>query len=123
MVSQNSINKCKYNPSSTISRWCRGNLKDGPKWEKVDFVNCSAKSPVTNNLIKLSKVRLCKDDGEIGTDCQSPIEVSGNLSKLIESEENITTSQDIVYTGIVLKALATHSTAFSPNKTNNSLKV
>ena len=123
MVSQNFINKCTYNPSSSNSRQCLGNLKNGPKWEKFNLVNCSAKSPVTNNLIKLSKVKLCKDDGEIGTGCQTPVEVSGNLSQLIDSGESITTRQDLEYIGIVLRGLATHPTAFLPNNTDDAKKV
>ena len=123
MVSQNFINNCTYNPTSTSSRQCRSNLKDGPKWQEVDFNNCSANSSVTNSLIKLSKVKLCKDDGEIGNGCQTPVEVSGNLSRLIDSGESVTTRQDLEYTGIVLKGLATHPTAFSPNNTENAEKV
>ena len=123
LVSQNFINNCTYNPSSTSSRQCRGNLKDGPKWEKFNLINCSAKSPVTNNLIKLSKVKLCKDDGEIGTGCQTPVQVSGNLSHLIDSGERITTRQDLEYIGIILGGLATHPTAFLPNNTDDAQKV
>ena len=121
-MSKTIINNCKYNPSSTSSRHCRGNLKDGPQWEEIDFVNCSAKSNVTNNLIKLSKIKLCADDtGNNG--CQTAVEVSGNLSQLIENGESITTPQDFEYTGIILKGLATHPTAFSPNNTQNAEKV
>ena len=122
LVSKTIINNCTYNPSSTSSRQCRGNLKDGPQWQEVDFVNCSAKSNVTNNLIKLSKVKLCTDDNDVGKNgCQTPVEVSGNLSKLIESGENITTRQDLEYIGEVLKGLA-NSTAFSPNNTADDAK-
>ena len=119
MVSQNVINNCTYNPTSTSSRKCRGNLKDGPKWEEVDFVNCSAKSDVTNNLIKLSETKLCENGNLTG--CQTPVEKSRNLTILIESGKNITTPKDLEYTGNVLKELA-NSTAFLPNSTNGDAK-
>ena len=118
LVSKTIINNCTYNPSSTSSRQCRGNLKDGPKWGEVNFVNCSAKSDVTNNLIKLSKVKQCTDDNSKGDGCQTAVEKSGNLSKLINSGKSITTLNDLDYIGEVLKGLA-NSTAFSPNNTND----
>lgn len=123
LVSQRFINNCKYNPSSTSSRHCRGNLKDGPKWEEFNLLNCSAKSNVTNDLIKLSKIKLCKDDNSMGSGCQTPVEVSGNLSQLINSGKSITTRQDLEYISIILKGLATHPTAFSPNNTHNAKEV
>ena len=119
LVSQNFINKCTYNPSTTSSRNCRGNLKNGPKWEKVNFAKCPAKSPVTNSLIKLSNIKLC-DDTNIENGCQTPVEVSGNLSQLINSGNKITTRQDLEYISIILKSLATHATAFLPNKTKEA---
>ena len=42
---------------------------------------------------------------------------------MIENGESITTPQDFEYTGIILKGLATHPTAFSPNNTKNAEKV
>ena len=120
LVSQNVINTCKYNPTSTSSRKCRGDLKDGPKWEEVDFDNCKAKSNVTNNLINLSKTKLCKGDTG-GTECQKPVEKSRDLSILIKNGESITTSQDLQYTGIILKELA-NSIAFLPNSTYGDAK-
>ena len=106
------------------STQCRGNLKDGPKWQEVDFNECLAKSPVTNSLIKLSKTKLCERHNEIGNRCQTPVEVSRNLSKLIDSGEDITTRQDLEYIVIILRGLATHPTAyFLHNNTDDAQKV
>ena len=104
---------------STSTRQYPGNLEDGPQREEVNFVNCSAKSSVTNNLIKLSEVKLCKDEnGDCNNGCQTAVEVSGNLSQLIESGQIITTPKDLDYIGKVLKGLA-NSTSFSPNSTQD----
>ena len=123
MVSQNVINTCTYKPSATCIWRCRGDLKDGPKWEEAIHVDCPAKSPVTINLIKLSNVKLCDSNNTILEECQGPIEVSENLSKLIDRGESITTQDDLEYVSIILGGLASHPTAFSPNNSKSAQKV
>ena len=117
------MNNCTYKPAATSRRRCRGNLKDGPKWEKVILDNCPAKSQVTNKLIELSNVKLCDINNTIVEECQGPIEVSENLSKLIDSGDSITTRHDLEYVSIILRGLASHTTAFSPNKSKSAQKV
>ena len=117
------MNNCTYKPSARSSRRCRGDLKDGPKWEEVILDNCPAKSPVTNDLIKLSNVRLCDLNNTIAGECQGPVELSGNLSKLIDSGESITTQQDLEYISIILKGLASHPTVFLANNSKSANKV
>ena len=118
LISQNSTNNCTYNPSKTSSRRCRGDLKNKPKWEKVNLTNCQAKSVVTNNLIKLNNVKLCNSN-MIENKCQNPIEVSGNLSQFIDSGDSITTQQDLEYISTILERLTT----FLPNNTKDAEKV
>ena len=123
MVSQNVRNNCTYKPSATSSRRCRGDLKDGPKWEEVILDNCPAKSPVTNNLIELSNVKLCDSNNTIVEECQGPIEVSEKLLELIDSGESITSQHDLEYVSIILKGLASHPTAFLQNNTKAAKEV
>lgn len=124
MISQTFINNCTYNPSLKSSRQCRGNLKDGPKWDDVNLDNCSAKSKVTDNLIELSKIKLCNDDNKNETECQSPVEVSSNLSQLIDSGRKITTRQDLKYIKIILKRLVEFKqTTLSSNNIGKEKKV
>lgn len=129
LVSHVVTNNCTYNTSKTYIRKCLWNLKDGPRWEELDITSCPAKSPVTNDLIKLSKTDICGENNISGAwfhdagGCKTPVEVSGNLSQLIKSKENITTPNDIQYTSMIIKKLAVHSTAFLPNNTNNAERV
>jgi len=84
-------------------------MKDGPQWSEVDLEDCLAKSPTTNSLIQLSKVSLC--DKSLSDDCQTPVELSGNLSQIISSPTTVTTRQDLDYINIVLKSLIAHPTS------------
>uniref|UniRef100_A0A7M5V0Y8 Uncharacterized protein n=3 Tax=Clytia hemisphaerica TaxID=252671 RepID=A0A7M5V0Y8_9CNID len=118
LVSQSVTNNCTYKQSASSQRQCLGNMKDGPKWSNVNLQNCPAKSPITNSLIELSLKKICTPSTL--TDCQTPVEVSGNLSQLINRTDSITTRQDLEYISIVLQNLAIHPTAFLPNDTDNA---
>lgn len=60
MVNDVASETCKYQSSNALGqRKCGGNLLDGPKWEKSELSNCSAKEKTTNYLLDLSKV-FCK---------------------------------------------------------------
>ena len=110
LVFQTVTNNCTYKQSVSNQRQCLGNMKDGPQWSDVNLQNCPAKSPITNSLIKLSLTKICTPTTVI--DCQTPVEVSGNLSQLINQTDSITTRQDLEYISIVLQNLAFHPTVF-----------
>ncbi|XP_066920828.1 adhesion G-protein coupled receptor G7-like [Clytia hemisphaerica] len=110
LVFQTITNNCTYKQSASNERQCHGNMKDGPRWSNVNLQNCPAKSPITNSLISLSLTKICTPTTFI--DCQTPVEVSGNLSQLINQTDSITTRQDLEYISIVLQNLALHPTAF-----------
>uniref|UniRef100_A0A7M5XCD3 C-type lectin domain-containing protein n=4 Tax=Clytia hemisphaerica TaxID=252671 RepID=A0A7M5XCD3_9CNID len=99
LVFQTITNNCTYKQSASNERQCHGNMKDGPRWSNVNLQNCPAKSPITNSLISLSLTKICTPTTFI--DCQTPVEVSGNLSQLINQTDSITTRQDLEYISIV----------------------
>ena len=111
LVSITVTNNCTYSQSKS-KRQCVGNMKDGPQWSEIDHQNCSAKSPATNSLIQLSKITLCDDS--LSEDCQTPVELSGNLSQIINNSETVTTRQDLDYINIVLQSLVAYPKSFLP---------
>ena len=120
MVSKSVTTNCTYNPLVTITRKCIGNLRDGSRWEDPDLTNCSAKSPITNELDDLSEIRIC-GVGEDTDSCKTPVEVSVDLARLIGSQESITTREDVEFVSLILADLV-NATA-SMNNSENVFKV
>ena len=47
---------CSYYNTGYATRYCIADFKDGPRWEKPNLQNCSAKSKETQQLIQFSEV-------------------------------------------------------------------